>query len=165
MRERVIDGDAAAVERLTRATGKFREDEIAIAVELVRDGLAKGTASDYHFAFVDGASVDGAADRGLAGYACWGATPCTLGTWDLYWIAVDPTGQGKGLGKQLVALVEQRIVESGGRRVFVDTSGRPDYAPTRAFYERCGYHVAARIEDFYTEGDTKVVYGKRLPMG
>ena len=82
-REQVVEGDAAEVERMTRATGKFREDEIAIAVELVQDGLTKGAASDYRFAFVEG-------DHGLAAYACWGQTPCTLGTWDLYWIAVDP---------------------------------------------------------------------------
>ena len=157
-RERVRAGDPAAVEQMTRATGMFREDEIAIAVELVEDGLAKGEASGYRFAFVDG--PDGA----LRGYACWGETPCTLGTWDLYWIAVQPNGQGKGLGRELMAFAERRIAEAGGRRVFVETSGRPDYAPTRGFYDRCGYEVVARIEDFYTDGDPKVVYGKRLPV-
>lgn len=156
VRETVNHGDAAEVERMTRATGKFRDDEIAIAVELVEDGLAKGADSGYRFAFVD------APGGGLLGYACWGSTPCTIGTWDLYWIAVQPNGQGRGTGKELIALVERRIAEQGGKRVFVDTSGRADYAPTRGFYERCGYHVAARIEDFYTEGDAKVVYGKVL---
>jgi ribosomal protein S18 acetylase RimI-like enzyme len=155
VRTDVAASDVHQVERLVRATGMFREDETVIAVELVVDGLEKGADSGYRFAFVDGPD-------GLLGYACWGDTPCTLGTWDLYWIAVQPDGQGRGLGKQLVAHVEQDIRARGGRRVFVDTSGRPDYAPTRGFYDRCGYRVVATIDDFYTEGDAKVVYGKTL---
>lgn len=150
--------DPTRVRELLAATGFFRADEVAIGVELVEERLARGVASGYRLLFTD----DPAAPR-LLGYSCYGEIPLTVGSWDLYWIAVAPDLQGRGLGRRLLAETERRIAASGGRRVFVDTSGRADYAPTRAFYERCGYRVAARMTDFYAVGDDKVVYSRILP--
>jgi ribosomal protein S18 acetylase RimI-like enzyme len=147
--------DITAVRSLTQATRMFRPDEVEIALELVTDGVEKGERSEYRFLFVDGAS-------GLDGYICYGPTACTVGTWDLYWIAVDPKLQGQGLGRRLVDAMETEIRRQSGRMITVDTSGRADYTPTRAFYERVGYAVAATIPDFYAPGDAKVVFIKRL---
>jgi len=151
--------DPARVRELLASTGFFRDDEIAIGVELVAERLARGSASGYELLLAD----DPAAPR-LRGYCCFGEIPLTVGSWDLYWIAVAPDLQGRGLGRRLLAETERRIAAAGGRRVFVDTSGRADYAPTRAFYERCGYTVAARLTDFYAVGDDKVVYSRILPV-
>ena len=155
-RERVVATDVDAVRALVKSTGMFRPDEAAIAVELVEDGFAKGDRSDYHFLFAD------AAAGGLAGYICYGVVPCTIGTWDLYWIAVDPALQGQGLGRRLVDALEAKLRAEAGRLVTVDTSGRADYAPTRGFYDRVGYTIAATFPDFYAPGDAKVVFTKRL---
>ena len=154
-RDQVRPSDVAAVRSLVDATRMFRPDEAAIAVELVEDGATKGSASDYHFLFAD-------ADTGLDGYICYGVVPCTIGTWDLYWIAVDPALQGQGLGRRLVSAMEEQIRTASGRMITVDTSGRSDYTPTRAFYERVGYSVGATLPDFYAPGDAKVVFIKRL---
>ena len=97
----------------------------------------------------------------LVGWICWGPTPCTLGTWDLYWMAVDPALQGSGVGTALLSAMERRL-PSDARLIVVETAGRPDYAPTRSFYEARGYTAAARIADFYAPGDDQVVYVKRL---
>jgi ribosomal protein S18 acetylase RimI-like enzyme len=97
----------------------------------------------------------------LAAWICWGPTPCTLGTYDLYWLAVDPAHQQRGLGAALVREMEHRLIASA-RLIVVETAGRDDYAGTRAFYERCGYRVAARIPDFYAPGDDQVVYVKHV---
>ena len=59
-------------------------------------------------------------------------------------------------------LTEKLIQNSGGHRVYVETSGRPDYLPTRNFYERCKYTKAAELPEFYGEGDSKVIYVKVL---
>ena len=99
----------------------------------------------------------------LAGWICWGATPCTLGTWDLYWMAVDPALHGGGIGSALLAEMEKRL-PAGARLVVVETAGRPDYALTRAFYEARGYAASARVADFYAPGDDLVVYVKRLEV-
>lgn len=96
------------------------------------------------------------------GYTCWGPIACTQGSYDIFWIAVDPRLQGKGLGKLLMQATESRIQMSGGRRIYLETSGRPDYLPTRRFYDRCGYEIVATLSDFYATGDDKVILVKRL---
>ena len=99
------------------------------------------------------------------GYACWGPTPGTQGTYDLYWIVVDPTWQGKGVGTQLLDAVEQALLAAGGRLIVVETSSRADYAPTRAFYERRGYTPAARLRGYYAPADDLMIYLKDLVDG
>ena len=146
----------ARLEQLTRATGFFREEEVATAVELLDEHLE----GDEHYRFVG--AFDG--DM-LAGYACWGPTPGTEGTHDLYWIVVDPTSQGAGVGTLLLRTVESRLVADGCRLVVVETSSRADYAPTRAFYEHRGYTRAATIPGYYAPGDDLVVYTKDLTDG
>jgi ribosomal protein S18 acetylase RimI-like enzyme len=143
--------DRRRIEEITRAVLVFRDDEVPVALE-VFDG-AVGGSPDY---IALGATVD----ERLVGWICWGPTPCTLGTYDLYWMAVDPTLQGSGIGAALRAM-EGRLAGSA-RLIVVETAGRPDYRPTRAFYEARGYRKAAIIPDFYAPGDDQVVYVKAL---
>jgi D-alanine-D-alanine ligase len=149
--------DRGPIEELIRATGFFHPDEIAIAVELVDDRLALGEASHYRFLV---AEVDGA----VAGYACWGAIPGTRSSADLYWIAVHPRAQGRGAGAALLRAAEESIAAAGRTRVYVETSTRPQYGPTRRFYLACGYHLAAELADFYAPGDGKAVFLKVLQL-
>ncbi len=153
LRSQVRHSDRDAVRRIVETTGFFRTDEVDIAVELVDEALAKGEASGYHFIF---AEIDGI----VAGYACYGPIACTLGSYDLYWIAVDPSRQGQGIGQILLLEAEAQIVARGGRHIYIETSGRPQYTPTRAFYERCGCEVAAVLTEFYDRDDDKVVWRK-----
>jgi ribosomal protein S18 acetylase RimI-like enzyme len=73
-----------------------------------------------------------------------------------------PGSAGRRLGRGLVADVEERIQRAGGLVVFAETSGRAQYAPTLAFYSRCGYEIAAVLNDFYAPGNAKVIFVKRL---
>lgn len=155
-RSAVQPGDPAAIRALVDATGKFSGDEIAIAEELPRERLAQGKASGYEFVLV---SEGGR----LLGYTCFGQIPGSEVSWDLYWIAVAPEAQGNGLGGELLRRSEAAIRRAGGRQVFIETSSTPAYAPTRGFYLRQGYAVAAELADFYRSGDGKVIYSRRLP--
>jgi GNAT superfamily N-acetyltransferase len=146
----------APLERLTAATGLFRPDEVAIAVELLDDAL--GGDVDYRF-------LGAYTGDQLAGYACWGPTPGTTGTFDLYWIVVDPARQGTGVGTALLRAVEEKLTTEQGRLIIVETSSRAGYAPTRAFYERRGYAQAARLAGYYAPGDDLVIYLKDLRHG
>jgi len=94
------------------------------------------------------------------GWVCWGPTPCTLGTFDIYWLGVAAAWQGRGIGRALTAFAEQAITERGGRLFVVETSSRETYAPTRRFYEALGYREAGRIPDFYGPGDDRVIFIK-----
>ena len=146
----------ARLEALTRATGVFREAEVATAVEL----LDEATAGDDDYRFVG--AYDG--DE-LVGYACWGPTPGTEGTHDLYWIVVDPAWQSRGVGSQLLAEVEHGLRANGQRLIVVETSSRADYAATRRFYEARGYTRAAVVPAYYAPGDDLVIYLKDLRDG
>lgn len=146
----------APLERLTAATGLFRPDEVAIAVELLDDALAG--EDDYRF-------LGAYAGDALVGYACWGPTPGTTGTFDLYWIVVDPARQGKGVGTALLRAVEDRLMTEAGRLIVVETSSRAEYGLTRAFYEQRGYVQAARLAGYYAPGDDLVIYLKDLAHG
>lgn len=155
LRDVVLPRDCEGVRAIVENTGFFRPDEVAIAVELVEEHLARGAASGYHFIFAE------LGDK-LAGYACYGPIACTVGSYDLYWIAVAPSGQRHGIGRMLVEAVESQVVLNGGARIYIDTSGQAKYAPTRSFYERSGFRCDARLVDFYAEGDDRVIYVKTL---
>jgi ribosomal protein S18 acetylase RimI-like enzyme len=155
IRDAVVPADAHAVREIVASTGFFSPAEIAVAVELVDDRLSRGDKSDYHFVFAEWAGR-------VIGYACFGPIACTVGSFDIYWVAVHQEHRGGGVGRTLLAAGEARIAAAGGRRAYVETSSREQYAPTRAFYERCGYVRAAELPDFYAPGDGKVIYVKVL---
>jgi len=149
--------DRSAVETLVRATGFFSPAEIDIAIELVDEALVRGAvASGYSFLFAE-------RENRVSAYACYGPIAGTAGSYDLYWIVVDPTLQGQGVGRWLLGRVESEIRREGGQRVWVDTSERPQYETTRSFYRKCGYEKAASLPDFYAEGDGKAIFVKMLP--
>ncbi len=151
----VKPADREAVRLITKSTGFFSDDEVEVAVELIDDRLARGGDSDYEFVFAD---IDGQP----VGYACYGEIECTAGSHDLYWIAVRNDQRGQGVGRALMQRVEQRIAEAGGMRLYIDTSSRAQYEPTRKFYERCGCIAEAVLKDFYAPGDSKVIMSKAL---
>jgi GNAT superfamily N-acetyltransferase len=147
--------DRGRIEEITRAVGLFRSDEIPVALEVFDEAVRAGPRPEPYSAL--GAEVEGR----LSGWICWGPTPCTLGTYDLYWMAVDPALQGSGIGTALVLEMERRLTGLA-RLIVVETAGRPDYAATRRFYESRGYRPTATIPDFYARGDDQVVFVKAV---
>ena len=172
----LTSADQARILEITAATGVFREEELQIAAEVFGDAVkaaekagAAGRPPLTSAApappadslnlpyYLLGAELDGR----LVGWICWGATPCTERTWDLYWLAVDPTTHGLGIGSALVEELESRL-RGKARLITVDTSGRGDYTPTRRFYEARGYKAVAVVPDFYAAGDDQVIFTKAL---
>jgi ribosomal protein S18 acetylase RimI-like enzyme len=146
--------DASTIKSLVKATGFFRDCEIDIAEELIVTQLANSNAG-YRFVFTE-------VDNLVIGYACWGKTPCTESTWDLYWVAVHPNYSNKGLGKVILNFVENDIRLSGGKSLIAETSSLNKYSSTRIFYERCNYRIASVVSDFYDNGDDKIIFRKFL---
>lgn len=155
IRRSLQPADRGPLENLIRATGFFNPEEVAIALELADDRLEKGEASHYCFSV-------GEVDGQLAGYACWGVIEGTRESVDLYWIAVHPDFQGRGIGAALLDDAEAWIAASGRSRVYVETSTRSQYESTRAFYRTRGYTLAAELADFYAPGDGKAMFVKVL---
>lgn len=86
----------------------------------------------------------------------------TEGTFNLYAIGVRNDFQARGIGSRMMAFIENHLRKMGQRIIIVDTSGTDDFKLTRMFYEKLGYTQEAVIRDFWSEGDNKVVYWKRL---
>ena len=150
----LTEADRDRIEAITRSTGLFREKEIPVALEVFDEAIGGAPGNTYT---VLGAAFE---DR-LAGWICWGPTPCTAGTYDLYWMAVDPALQGTGIGTALLGEMERRL-ERIARLIIIETAGRPEYAATRAFYQARGYSAVSRIPDFYAPGDDQVVFVKSV---
>jgi GNAT superfamily N-acetyltransferase len=145
------------VRRIVASTAFFSTEEIDIAVELIDDRIVNGGGGHYQFIFAD----DAATGR-MIGFTCFGRIAATQGSFDLYWIVVQRDHQRGGVGAVLLGETERLIATHGGRCVYVETSSRAQYEPTRQFYLRNGYTIAATLEDFYAPGDGKVILLKRL---
>jgi ribosomal protein S18 acetylase RimI-like enzyme len=102
------------------------------------------------------------ADNALVGYLCYGPTPMTDGTFDLYWIASNPKYRGRGVGAALVSGMEADIRRCDGRLIRVETSAMEAYGPTRGFYQSMKYQEESRFKDFYKEGEDLIILSKRI---
>jgi acetoin utilization deacetylase AcuC-like enzyme/GNAT superfamily N-acetyltransferase len=147
--------DPERIRRLVTVTGFFNTAEVEIAEELVRERLARGDESGYYFVMAEHYGR-------LVGYSCYGPIAGTANSFDLFWIAVHPDFQRRGLGRKLIKESERRIHKAGGRRIYVETSERAEYASTRIFYENNGYRLESLLKDFYAPGDGKATYCKVL---
>ena len=150
--------DTDALVALTARTGYFKPVE----VETLR-----GVLDDYHAANreLGHRAFAWEEDGRVLGYVYHAPEEMTDRTWHLWWIAVDSTVQGRGLGGKLLAFVEQDIREHDGRLLLVETSTTPHYEPTRRFYLKHGYALVATIPDFYADGDGMAVFAKRVGSG
>jgi ribosomal protein S18 acetylase RimI-like enzyme len=149
----LVPADKPSVLNILKSLPEFEPHEVIIAEELIDSYLADNLKSGYHLlVYVAGDSVKG--------YICYGPTPLTKSTWDIYWIAVAPEVKGQGLGKALMDRAEQEIAKAGGTLIIVETSSKPLYENTRQFYNRRKYSVICQIRDFYSRGDDKVMLGK-----
>jgi len=156
LRETPTPQDRESIRKILESTGFFYPDEIETAVELLDERLARGVASGYYFLF---------ADQGgrTVGYTCFGPIACTRASYDLFWIGVRQDCRGQGVGKLLLQETEKVILGmKDGARVYIETSSRELYVPTRGFYLKAGYREEATLEDFYGPGDGKVIYVKAL---
>ncbi|KAK3582563.1 hypothetical protein CHS0354_024117 [Potamilus streckersoni] len=118
----------------------FRQDEISTAMEVIDDYLKKKDDYQIHSAVVGGQFV---------GYTCFGKTPVTVSTFDLYWIAVSPEFQRGGFGSKLFSFTWNSVLQQGGSLLIANTSSQTKYAPTRRFYEKQGCVAEAMIKNFY----------------
>jgi ribosomal protein S18 acetylase RimI-like enzyme len=147
--------DKPALMALLRGLPEFKPAEVVVAEEVIDGYLADPAGSGYQTLVAQ----DGAA---IKGYICYGSTPLTEGTWDVYWIAVSAGEQGKGVGRALMACAEAKIREARGRLIIIETSSLESYQKTRRFYAKYGYQAIACLPDFYAPGDDKLILQKRL---
>lgn len=151
----LLAGDRPDIVRILEGTQAFTPVDVQVAIELLDCYLEAGIGSGYHIWL---AELDGRA----AGYICYGPTPLTTGTWDVYWIATDPDLKGHGIGTALLNFAEQEIRQAVGRMILVETASNPLYLEARRFYLARGYIIVSSIPDFYSPGDNKITFRKLI---
>lgn len=154
IRKAIASDQKTVMDFITR-TDFFRPVEIEIALEVFEDAVLQKPGCTYQ-------SYVAESKNKTIGWVCFGATPCTLGTFDIYWIAVDPDYQKQHIGSQLLKFAENQIATQKGRLSVIETSGSEKYISTQQFYIKNGYRQAACINDFYAPGDPKLVFTKKI---
>jgi ribosomal protein S18 acetylase RimI-like enzyme len=150
-----VRADRQPILDILQSSAMFTAEEIEVARELIDIWLDKPEQRDY---IIRTAEQNGR----VAGYVCFGPTPATEAAYDLYWIAVSPELRGSGIGGKLLHRAEEEIFSRGGRLVVIETSSTEKYRPARAFYEKKGYCMEARIRGFYRPGDDRLIYTRRM---
>jgi ribosomal protein S18 acetylase RimI-like enzyme len=153
---KLIREDTPKLKQILSNTGVFRTEEISVAMELMDIFLNNPDQRDYDIYCAAGEHEE------PLGYVCFGPVAVSVGTYDLYWIAVDPNQHRRGIGRALQQYVEEIVASQGGRLVVAETSSLPKYEKTRNFYLSLGYKEVARISEYYAVGDDLVIYGKYL---
>jgi ribosomal protein S18 acetylase RimI-like enzyme len=156
----MVAADRSGVFRILENAGNFTPEEVGTALELVDEWLDLGEHSGYLTYVLDARDEESSE---VLGYVCFGPTPLTESTYDLYWIAVDKSKHRGGVGKRLLKFAEEEIVRRGGEMLLVETSSQETYGGTIQFYEKTGYDLVGKIKEYYKPGDDKLIFAKRLP--
>jgi GNAT superfamily N-acetyltransferase len=147
--------DRTVLLQILKNTPEFKPSETVVAREVIDCCLRDNEKSGYFILVAEDKTE-------ITGYVCYGPTPLTDGTWDIYWEAVSRNRRGQGIGGTLLKAAEREIKKSKGRLSLIETSSTPAYEKTRQFYQRCGYDEIARVPDFYEPGDDKIILSKLL---
>jgi ribosomal protein S18 acetylase RimI-like enzyme len=154
--ETPLKEDGSSIVSLANKIKQFSVDDIQCIGDLWKESQQSETDPDrYHFIVAKNVQQ-------IIGFACYGHRPLTEGTYDFYWLGVDPAFQKQGIGKALMAQVEKEIRDKKGYLLIIETSSIEDFSSPRAIYESFGYQLIAQIPDFYKPGDGLVIYTKKI---
>jgi GNAT superfamily N-acetyltransferase len=152
----VSRNDKEQIRTILETSGFFYPFEVNVVMELIDETTKSDEKNSgyYWLKIVE--------EEKILGFACFGPNPCSMHSWDLYWLVVSRSMKNKGLGTLLLQHAEEKVKAFGGAWFWIETSGRPLYQPTVAFYLRKGYTLEATLRDFYSPGDPKLIFCKKL---
>jgi GNAT superfamily N-acetyltransferase len=150
-----VPADTPVLVQLAADTGYFKPHEVEALKEVLDDYHAYNQQHGHRCVTREERSK-------IIGFAYYAPAAMTDRTWYLYWIAVSKTIQARGVGTELLRHAEDEIRKVGGRVLFIETSSLPLYELTRKFYLKNGYDQDAVLRDYYAEGDSMVVFRKKL---
>ncbi len=162
----LLPGDRPLVAALLASLPAFSDEERAVALELVDHRLAHPTSDDYRFILsFSSPPGDGSGPEELAGYLCYGHTPMTRSTYDLYWIATSRAYARSDVARGLLARLESEMARAGGGLLRVETGSREAHGAGVHFFDALGFARTATVADFYAPGDDLIIFTKRVRLG
>ncbi len=153
MIRRLKPADAEIIEGILKKIPLFKKDDIKVAMELIDITASNHLQTDYNVFVYEN-------DGTVLGYHCTGKRPLTDAVYDLYWIVTDPDHGKKGIGKSLLEHAEDFVTQNNGRWMLIETSSKESYNATRNFYMRNNYTIISQINDFYSKGESLLIFGK-----
>lgn len=156
MIRRLKSVDRKQIKHFLKDVDEFSGEEKEVALELIDESLDDPDSEDSYIVYVY------EENKKVLGYYCIAKRDLTDGVYDLYWIVVKPGKQNKGIGKKLMTHCEKFVKDLNGRWILIETSSQPNYERTRNFYLRNFYTIVTEIKDFYSKGDSLVIFGKYL---
>jgi len=151
----ILQEDREPLAALLRHTDNFNPTEVEVALGLVDDAINRPEESGYRALVA--VKDDESEIEEVMGYACFGKTPMTESAYDLYWIVVDGTYRGHGVGGRILRALIETLRQSGGTILRVETSSQESYRGTMKFYEKEGFAVVGRIPSFYKSDDDLII--------
>ncbi len=159
MIETPLAADSPEIVQLIADAGVFSDMDIDCVRELLEEYHQAPDHGGYTFLVYR--SPD---DRRILGMICYGATPLTKGTYDLYWLSVAPQARRSGIARQLFAAMEEDLRALKARMLVIETAGTDGYYAARQFYLSQGAQRQCTIPDFYMPGEDMVMYVKRYDV-
>lgn len=150
----IVPADTPALVALSGSSGLFKPDELDAVRGMLDEYHATNAAGHRIFAYEDGGA--------LVGVAYFAPKAFTDRVWELLMIAVDEPRHRQGVGSALLLAVEGAVRASGGRLLLIETSDKAGFERTRLFYRKHGYAEVARIPDYFSDGDGKASFVKRI---
>ncbi len=155
-RKKLNHSDISFLKDILISTGFFHDSEVAIIEELAAENLDKGEEkSGYIFNIAE-------KNGNPIGFTCYGKIPGTADSFDLYWIVVHQLYRGNGIGKTLMSMALNDIEKMNGKNVWIETSSRPLYEPTRQFYLETECEFVAELPNYYGPNDNKIIFLKKI---
>jgi ribosomal protein S18 acetylase RimI-like enzyme len=147
--------DIEQIIRTATSTQVFAADDLGVIQEMFFGFF--NSSSYYDHSFLVCRTED---TRSIIGFAVYGPTAMAERVWDLYWICVDRSVQGNGVGLALLQRLEKDVRMHCARALYLETSDAEAYKPARDFYERNGFQLAAHLSDYYAPGEGMMIYRK-----
>ena len=145
--------DIPGIKFVAYATGMFPPD---ILDDMIAGYLTKKT-SDIWLVHEDTSSET------LTGFAfCELERGADGAVWNLVALAVDPSHQKHGIARKILAVLEGDLVGQRGRLLLVETGSTDNYEQTSSFLNKVGFHVEARIAEYYASGVDKVIFTRKI---
>ncbi len=151
----VVPADTPSLVALSGSSGLFKTEELDAIQEML---------DDYHSTKIGGGHQILTYDESgtLLGIAYFCPKEFTDRVWELLMIAVDAARHRQGIGSRMLLAVEEAIKTANGRLLLIETSDKSSFERTRQFYRKQGYSEVSRIPDYFTDGEGKASFTKRM---